>query len=58
VLLCLLLAQYIYSPPTQNIPLLSKKNDVELSAFYAGAINAFKEKGSYIRGFDIHTGWP
>jgi len=49
--------RYIYSPPTQNIPLLSKKNDVELSAFYAGAINAFKEKGSYIRGFDIHTAW-
>lgn len=49
--------RYIYSPPTQNIPLLGKKNDVELSAFYAGAINAFKEKGSYIRGLDIHTAW-
>jgi hypothetical protein len=49
--------RYVYSPSTQNIPLVTKKNDVELSAFYAGAVNAFKDKGSYIRGFDIHAAW-
>ena len=49
--------RYVYSPPTQNIPLLNKKNDLEFSAFYAGSINAFKEKGNYNRGFDIQTAW-
>ncbi|MEO8413072.1 MAG: hypothetical protein ABI472_05405 [Ginsengibacter sp.] len=49
--------RYVYSPPTQNIPLLHNKNDVELSAFYGGSVNAFKEKGNYNRGFDIHTAW-
>ena len=49
--------RYVYSPPTQNIPLLDKKNDVELSAFYGGAINFFKEKGNYNRGFDIQSAW-
>jgi hypothetical protein len=47
----------VYSPPTQNIPLLEKKNDVELSAFYGGSINFFKEKGNYNRGFDIQSAW-
>jgi hypothetical protein len=49
--------RYVYNPPTQNIPLLNKKNDLELSAFYAGSINAFKEKGNYNRGFDLHAAW-
>ena len=49
--------RYIYSPPTQNIPLLSKKNDVELVGFLCRRYKAFKEKGNYIRGFDIHTAW-
>jgi hypothetical protein len=49
--------RYVYSPPTQNIPSLNKKNDLEFSAFYAGSINAFKEKGNYNRGFDVHTAW-
>jgi len=49
--------RYVYSPPTQNIPLLNKKNDFEFSAFYAGSINAFQEKGNYNRGFDLQAAW-
>lgn len=49
--------RYVYSPPTQNIPMLDKKNDLEFSAFYAGSINAFKEKGNYNRGFDLQAAW-
>lgn len=49
--------RYVYSPPTQNIPSLNKKNDLELSAFYAGSINAFEEKGNHNRGFDLQTAW-
>jgi hypothetical protein len=49
--------RYVYSPSTQNIPSLNKKNDFQFSAFYAGTINAFKEKGNYNRGFDFHTSW-
>lgn len=49
--------RYVYSPSTQNVLLLHKKNDLEFSGFYAGSINAFKEKGNYNRGFDLHTAW-
>jgi hypothetical protein len=49
--------RYVYSPSTQNIPLLHRKNDLELSGFYAGSVNAFKEKGNSNRGFDIHISW-
>jgi hypothetical protein len=49
--------RYVYSPITQNIPLLHKKNDLEFSGFYAGSINAFKEKGNHNSGFDIHSSW-
>ncbi|MEO8765918.1 MAG: hypothetical protein ABI416_16575 [Ginsengibacter sp.] len=49
--------RYIYSPPTQNIPLLTKKNDLQVSGFYAGSLNTFKEKGNYNRGFDLHSAW-
>ena len=49
--------RYVYSPSTQNIPLLNKKNDLEFSAFYAGSFNDFKGKGNYNRGFDVQTGW-
>ena len=49
--------RYVYSPSTQNIPLLNKKNDLEFSAFYAGSLNAFKGKGNYNRGFDIQSAW-
>lgn len=49
--------RYVYSPSTQNIPLLHKKNDLEFSGFYAGSINAFKEKGNGINGLDLHGSW-
>ncbi|MEP6948854.1 MAG: hypothetical protein ABI863_06255 [Ginsengibacter sp.] len=49
--------RYVYSPATQNIPLLNKKNDLELSAFYAGSIDAFEKKGNYNRGIDLQTAW-
>lgn len=49
--------RYVYGPSTQNIPLLNKKNDVELSAFYGGSLNDFKGEGNHNRGFDIHTAW-
>jgi len=49
--------RYVYSPSTQNIPLLHKKNDLEFSGFYVGSINALKEKGNSINGFDLHGAW-
>jgi hypothetical protein len=49
--------RYVYSPPTQNIPLLNKKNDFGFSAFYEGAANVFEKKGSYNRGFDLQPVW-
>ena len=49
--------RYVYSPSTQNIPLLHKKNDLEFSAFYAGSINAFKEKGNSNQGLDVQAAW-
>src|SRR5664279_3612247 len=49
--------RYVYSPSTQNIPLLHKKNDLDFSGFYAGSINAFKEKGNSINGLDLHGSW-
>ena len=47
--------RYVYSPPTQNIPSLNKKNALEFSAFYAGSVNTFKAKDNYNHGFDLHT---
>lgn len=49
--------RYVYSPSTQNIPLLHKKNDLEFSGFYSGDVNALKEKGNSINGFDLHGSW-
>lgn len=49
--------RYVYSPSTQDIPLLHKKNDLELSGFYAGAVNALKEKGNIVSGLDLHGSW-
>lgn len=49
--------RYVYSPSTQNIPLLHKKNDLEFSAFYAGSINVFNEKGNSNQGLDIQAAW-
>ncbi|MGH2564928.1 MAG: hypothetical protein ACRDE5_10460, partial [Ginsengibacter sp.] len=49
--------RYVYSPSVQNVPSLHRKNDLEFSGFYAGSFYAFKEKGNYNRGFNIHTAW-
>ncbi len=49
--------RYVYSPPTQNIPSVHKKNDLEFSAFYAGSVNTFKSKDNYNQGFDIQSAW-
>jgi hypothetical protein len=49
--------RYVYSPPTQNIPLLNKKNDLEVAAYYAGSVNTFKTKDNYNQGFDIQSAW-
>ncbi len=49
--------RYVYSPPTQNIPGLNKKNDVEVAVSYGTSINIFHSKGNFNRGFDLHTAW-
>ena len=49
--------RYVYSPVTQNIPSIDKKNDVELSANYGTSINIFHSKSNYNRGLDLHTAW-
>ncbi len=49
--------RYVYSPAMQNIPLIKKKNDIEITGSYGGSINTFKEKGNYNRGLDLHTAW-
>lgn len=49
--------RYVYSPPTQNIPGLDKKNDVELSSHYGTSLDLFHSKGNYNRGIDLHTAW-
>ncbi|MEO6636628.1 MAG: hypothetical protein ABIN25_00035 [Ginsengibacter sp.] len=49
--------RYVYSPPTQNIPGLNRKNDIELAANYGSSLNIFPRKNNYSRGFDLHTAW-
>ena len=49
--------RYVYSPVTQNIPLLSKKKDLKLGAYAAGGLGsndlrAYKDGSNF--GFDIH----
>jgi hypothetical protein len=56
-LCCCYSPRYVYSPSTQNIPTLHRKNDLEFSAFYAGSINAFEKKGNSNSGFDMHVAW-
>ena len=46
--------RYVYSPSTENIPLLKEKNDVEVAAFYAGSLNLFQTNNNYNRGIDLH----
>jgi hypothetical protein len=49
--------RYVYSPSTQNIPLLKQKNDVEASVFYAGSYNIFASRENYNRGLDLHSAY-
>lgn len=49
--------RYVYSPSTQNVPSLDKKNDVELSANYGTSIDIFHSNGNYNHGLDLHTAW-
>ena len=49
--------RYVYSPPTQNVPSIDKKNDVELSANYGTSLDIFHSKGNYNRGIDLQSTW-
>lgn len=49
--------RYVYSPVTQNIPDLDKKNDVELSANYGTSVDIFRSKDNYNTGLDLHSAW-
>ena len=49
--------RYVYSPVTQNIPSIDKRNDVELSANYGTSIDIFRSKNNYNRGIDLHAAW-
>ncbi len=49
--------RYVYSPPTQNIPILKEKNDVEVVAFYAGSLNMASSNKNYNRGMDLHAAY-
>ena len=49
--------RYVYSPPTQNVPNLKEKNDVEVAAFYAGSLNMFSSNINYNRGMDLHAAY-
>ncbi len=49
--------RYIYSPPIQDVPSLNKKNDAEISAFYAGTFDLLNKKGDNSYGFDMHAAW-
>ena len=52
--------RYVYSPVTQNIPMVSKKKDVQAGAFIAGGLSGYKNKGSkgaYNLGMDLHLAY-
>lgn len=49
--------RYVYSPATQNIPAIDKRNDVELSAAYGTSVDIFHKKNNYNRGLDVHAVW-
>ncbi len=49
--------RYVYSPITQNIPSINKKNDLELSANYGTSVDIFHSKNNYNRGLDLHSAW-
>ncbi|MEP7252037.1 MAG: hypothetical protein ABI683_06640 [Ginsengibacter sp.] len=49
--------RYVYSPVTQNIPSIEKKNDIEFAANYGTSIDLFRSKHNYNNGLDLHTAW-
>ena len=52
--------RYVYSPVTQDIPMVSKKNDLKVAAFIAGGLSGYRNKGSqnaYNLGMDLHAAY-
>ncbi|HVZ97917.1 MAG TPA: hypothetical protein VG847_13640 [Chitinophagaceae bacterium] len=49
--------RYVFAPSTQNIPLLNRKNDLEVSGAYSGSLNALDDKGDSYNGADVQAAW-
>ncbi|MEP7231506.1 MAG: hypothetical protein ABI691_14695 [Ginsengibacter sp.] len=49
--------RYVYSPVTQDVPSIDKKNDLEVSANYGTSVDIFRSRGNYNRGLDLHGAW-
>ena len=49
--------RYVFSPSTQNIPLLHRKNDLELSGSYSSSLNLINGKNDSFNGFDVQGAW-
>ncbi len=49
--------RYVFAPSTQNIPILNRKNALELSGGYSGSLNTFSDKGDSYNGFDMQGAW-
>ncbi len=49
--------RYVYSPVTQDVPSIDKKNDIEVSANYGSSVDIFRSRGNYNRGLDLHGAW-
>ena len=49
--------RYVYSPVTQNIPSIDKKNDVEFIANYSTSVDLLRSKRNYNNGIDLHSAW-
>ena len=49
--------RYVYSPVTQNIPMLNKKNDVQIAGYISGGTSGTvsnSTKNAYNLGIDLH----
>jgi len=49
--------RYVFSPATQNIPLLDHKNDLELSLGDGGSLNMLHARGNSYNGADLQGAW-
>lgn len=52
--------RYVYSPVTQNIPLIKKKNDLKIAGYLAGGGSGIGNRtspGAYNLGLDLHTAY-